>query len=251
MTRANTPKHIAIIMDGNGRWARARELERHEGHRQGATKAALAFRACHERKVDHLTLYAFSYSNWKRPQAEVDLLMQLCGEFCGDNRAELVERGIRLQMIGELEELPTRTRHEVETTIADTEAGSAMVLTLALGYGGRNDLVGAVRAIAARAQAGLLLPEEIDEQALRAFMTTAAIPDPDLVIRTGGEQRLSDFLLFESANSELYFSGKMWPDFDERVLDEAIEAYGRRQRRFGHTAEQLSPDRRSSEERSA
>ncbi len=234
------PKHIAIIMDGNGRWARARGLERSAGHEQGVQAAERAYRACDERRVDHLTLYAFSYANWNRPQEEVDMLMRLCGEFCARNRDAFLARGIRLQVIGDLEELPTATRHEVERTQRATREQSRMVLTLALGYGGRNDLVGAVRAIAARAHAGLLLPEEIDESAIRGFMTTSALPDPDLVIRTGGEKRLSDFLLFESAMSELFFSNVMWPDFDEEVLDKAIAAYQRRQRRFGRTPEQIA-----------
>jgi len=233
------PKHIGIIMDGNGRWARSRGLERSAGHARGVEAATLAFRACYERTVDHLTLYAFSHSNWKRPKDEIDMLMRLCGEFCAANEAEWVARGIRLQVIGDLEELPTATRRAVESALAATAKCARMVLTLALGYGCRNDLIGAVRAIAARAQAGMILPEEIDERSIRSFMTTDRIPDPDLIIRTGGEKRLSDFLLFESANAELFFCDAMWPDFDEAMLDDAIAAYARRQRRFGRTAEQL------------
>ena len=233
------PNHIAIIMDGNGRWARARELPRCSGHEQGAERAALAFRACHERGVKYLTLYAFSHSNWKRPQDEVDMLMRLCGEFSELHCQEMVSRDVRMRVIGDIEELPTPTRRRVEATVEATKHCGRMVLTLALGYGGRNDLVGAVRAIAARAHAGIMLPEEIDLAAIRSFMTTSHIPDPDLVIRTGGEKRLSDFLLFESSSSELFFSDIMWPDFDEPILEAAIAAYRRRQRRFGRTAEQL------------
>jgi undecaprenyl diphosphate synthase len=234
------PKHIAIIMDGNGRWASARELTRSQGHEHGVEAARLAFRSCHERQVEHLTLYAFSHSNWKRPKEEVDMLMRMCGEFCELHMAELVERGIQMQVIGDLDDLPTDTRHKVERAVTATADGDRMILTLALGYGARNDLVGAVRAIAAHAQAGIMLPEEIDEGAIRSFLTTHHIPDPDLVIRTGGEKRLSDFLLFECANSELFFSELMWPDFNEATLDAAIETYGRRQRRFGRTSEQLA-----------
>ena len=236
---SNQPTHIAIIMDGNGRWARAQQQPRSAGHQQGADRAALAFRACHDRGIEHLTLYAFSHSNWKRPSDEVEMLMELCGDFAERHSAELCERGIQLRVIGDLEELPTATRRRVETTVEATRNGDSMVLTLALGYGGRNDLVGAVRAIAARAHAGIMLPEEIDLNAIRGFMTTSHIPDPDLVIRTGGEKRLSDFLLFESSNSELFFSDIMWPDFDEQVLTEAMATYERRQRRFGRTTEQL------------
>jgi undecaprenyl diphosphate synthase len=233
------PNHIAIIMDGNGRWARAKDLPRSDGHARGVGAAERAFRACSERNIPHLTLYAFSYANWNRPQEEVDMLMRLCGEFCENNHDEFVKLGIRLRVIGDLEDLPTKTRHQVEATQQATASASRMVLTLALGYGGRNDLVGAVRAIAARAQAGIMLPEEIDEASIRSFMTTSELPDPDLVIRTGGEKRLSDFLLFESAMSELFFTEVMWPDFDELVLDAAVQAYGRRQRRFGRTPEQM------------
>jgi undecaprenyl diphosphate synthase len=206
--------------------------------------AELTYRACSERRVAHLTLYAFSYANWNRPDDEVAMLMRLCGEFCANNEDEFVARNIRLRVIGDLEELPTTTRHQVEQAMEQSAAasrdGARMVLTLALGYGGRHDLIGAVRAIAARAHAGIMLPEEIDEDSIRSFMTTSKLPDPDLVIRTGGERRLSDFLLFESAMSELFFSDVMWPDFDTAILDEAIAAYGRRQRRFGRTPEQLA-----------
>ena len=235
------PRHIAIIMDGNGRWARARNLPRSKGHEQGVRAAVTAYRACHQRGIPYVTLYAFSYANWNRPPDEVNMLMGLCGDFCDDNRNEFVERRIRLQVIGDLEELPTPTRRKVERAIADTSATDPrMTLTLALGYGCRNDVVGAVRAIAARAQAGIMLPEEIDEDAIRRFMTTHDIPDPDLVIRTGGEKRLSDFLLFESAMSELFFSDAMWPDFNETTLDAAIAAYLRRCRRVGPTSGQIA-----------
>jgi undecaprenyl diphosphate synthase len=237
---SHIPNHVALIMDGNGRWAEQQGLERSAGHAEGVKAAERAYRACHERRVPHVTLYAFSHANWKRPKDEVERLMRLCAEFCTDNRAELARRGIRMEVIGDVEELPTATRRAVEETVAATAACDRMVLTLALDYGCRHDLVGAVRAIAAHARAGILLPEEIDERAIRRFMSTGKLPDPDLVIRTGGEKRLSDFLLFEAAMSELFFSDLMWPDFDETVLDAAIEAFGRRQRRFGRTVEQLA-----------
>jgi undecaprenyl diphosphate synthase len=236
----DTPRHIAIIMDGNGRWAAARKQPRAVGHEQGARTAAAAFRQCHDRGIEELTLYAFSFANYRRPQAEVDHLMDLCAGFAEEHRDEFVERGIRLCTIGERDELRTPTRRALEETIAATAHGESMSLCLAIGYGSRNDLVGAVRALAARAQAGLLLPEEIDESTLRGFMTTEALSDPDLVIRTGGERRLSDFLLFESAYAELFFADVMWPDFDAALLDEAIAAYTKRQRRYGRTTAQLA-----------
>lgn len=234
-----TPHHIAIIMDGNGRWARARDLPRSAGHQRGVETAAQTYRACQERGVPYLTLYAFSFANWNRPDDEVAMLMRLCGEFCADNVDDFVKRGIRLDVIGDLDELPTEARHKIEAAKEATSGCARMTLTLALGYGCRNDLIGAVRAIAAHAQAGILLPEEIDEGALRRFMTTRNMPDPDLVIRTGGEKRLSDFLLYESAMSELFFCDEMWPEFTDDLLEQAITAYGRRQRRFGRTPEQI------------
>lgn len=233
------PRHVGIIMDGNGRWAGARGLERSAGHTHGVEAANRAYRAAFERGVEHLTLFAFSHSNWKRPKDEVEMLMRLCGDFAQQNREEWIARGIRLQVIGDLEELPTPARRAVETTVQATAGGTSMVLTLALDYGSRNDLVGAVRAIAARAHAGLLLPEEVDERMLRAHLTTGCVPDADLIIRTGGEKRLSDFLMFESANAELVFLDEMWPDFTEAMLDYALAAFARRQRRFGRTSEQL------------
>ncbi|MBI4952469.1 MAG: di-trans,poly-cis-decaprenylcistransferase [Myxococcales bacterium] len=236
----SVPRHVAIIMDGNGRWARARGLERSAGHERGITVADEVIMAAAERGVRHLTLYAFSVFNWSRPRAEIDMLMRMCAEFAERYRERYRASGIRLGVIGDLEELPTPTRRAVEATVEATRDGTRLHVTLALSYGCRSDLVSAVRAIAAHAQAGLLLPEEIDEQALRRFMTTSQMPDPDLVIRTGGEKRLSDFLLFEGANAELYFCDAMWPDFDAARLDEALDVYARRERRFGRTAEQVA-----------
>ncbi len=238
--QTDKPRHIAIIMDGNGRWATAQGKTRAFGHEQGARVAAEAFRLGQERGIEQLTLYAFSFANYRRPQAEVDHLMSLCGRFAEDHRDEFVERGIRLTVIGELEDLPSAARRAIENTIAATAKGTAMTLCLAIGYGARNDLVGAIRALTARAYAGLLLPEEVDETTIRSFMTAGSLRDPDLVIRTGGERRLSDFLLFESAYAELFFSDHMWPDFNAELLDQAISAYARRDRRYGQIGEQLA-----------
>jgi undecaprenyl diphosphate synthase len=166
--------------------------------------------------------------------------MSLCGRFAESHREELVQRKIRLTVIGELEDLPSASRRAIEATIAATAEGTAMTLCLAIGYGGRNDLVGAIRALTARACAGLLLPEEIDEKTVRSFMTASGLRDPDLVIRTGGERRLSDFLLFESAYAELFFSDHMWPDFNAELFDRAISTYAHRDRRYGQTGEQLA-----------
>lgn len=234
------PQHIALILDGNGRWATQRGLARTEGHKEGLHAVRRAVRACRERGVRYLTLYAFSAANWSRPKDEVDGLMHICREFAESEHDELVERGIRVEVVGELDELPTPTRRATERLVRDTAGGEHMTLALALSYGGRRDMVNAMRALAVRARAGLLIPEEIDETSLRSFLTTSTMPDPDLVIRTGGEQRLSDFLLFESAYAELFFSETLWPDFDETTLDAALAAFARRQRRYGRTGEQVA-----------
>jgi undecaprenyl diphosphate synthase len=233
------PKHIAIILDGNGRWAAKRGLTRTKGHEKGAGSVRLAVRSCRDRGIEYLTLYAFSVANWTRPQDEVEALMRICTEFAEQEHDELVARGVRVVIIGELDDVPTRTRRAMERLVEDTAHNTAMTLALALSYGGRRDVVNAVRALAIRARAGLVMPEEIDEQAIRSFLTTSEIPDPDLVIRTGGEKRLSDFLLFESAYAELFFTETYWPDFGEETLDEAIAAFSRRQRRFGKTGAQV------------
>lgn len=234
------PQHIGIILDGNGRWATQRGLPRTSGHEEGAKAVRRAVRACRERRIPFLTLYAFSAANWSRPKAEVDALMRLCASFAEEERDELVARGVSVRAIGDLDELPTPTRRAMETLVDHTSGGSDMVLSLALNYGGRRELVGAVRAIAARARSGLVIPEEITEASLRSYMSTADIPDPDLIVRTGGEKRLSDFLLFEAAYAELFFSDVLWPDFNENILDEALFLYGRRQRRYGRTGEQIA-----------
>jgi len=232
------PHHIALILDGNGRWAAQRGLPRTKGHEHGAQAARLAVRSCRERGIACLTLYAFSVANWSRPKEEIDALMRICTEFAESEREDLIRRGIKVQVIGELEDVPTPTRRAMERLIADTASGAEMTLALALNYGGRRDMVNAMRALAVRARAGLVIPEEITESSLRDFLTTSPLPDPDLVIRTGGERRLSDFLLFECAYAELFFTETFWPDFSEATLDEAIAAYGRRQRRYGRVPAQ-------------
>jgi undecaprenyl diphosphate synthase len=238
--RAHPPQHIGIILDGNGRWAVQRGLPRTKGHEHGLKAVQLAVRSCCERGIPFLTLYAFSVANWSRPKEEVDSLMRICTRFAEENREELVERGVAVQIIGDLDEMPTPTRRAMERLVAETKGGQAMTLALALSYGGRRDMVNAVRALAIRARTGQVIPEEITEASLRSYLTTSEIPDPDLIIRTGGERRLSDFLLFEAAYAELFFTDTFWPDFTESTLDEALAAYGRRQRRYGRTAEQLA-----------
>jgi undecaprenyl diphosphate synthase len=239
MTSTNLPDHVAIILDGNGRWAAARGLPRMHGHQHGAQSVRLSVRACRDRGIPYLTLYAFSVANWSRPKEEIDALMRICQEFAEGEREELIRRGIAVQVIGDLDDIPTSTRRAVERMVEDTAEGKEMTLALAMSYGGRRDMANAMRALAVRAQAGLVIPEEINERSLRSFLTTSAMPDPDLIIRTGGEKRLSDFLLFEAAYAELFFTETLWPDFAEETLDEAIAAYSRRQRRYGRTGEQV------------
>ena len=181
MKDRSLPRHIALILDGNGRWASQRGLPRTQGHEHGANAVRTAVRGAHERNIEFLTLYAFSVNNWNRPKEEVDALMRICTEFAEGEREDLVRRGVKVTIVG-----------------------------------------------------------EIDEASLRSFLTTSALPDPDLIIRTGGERRLSDFLLFESAYAELFFTETYWPDFTEATLDEALDAYARRQRRYGRTGAQVS-----------
>ena len=239
MTKTTVPPHVAIILDGNGRWANQRSLPRTQGHEHGAAAVRTAVRGCHERGIDCLTLYAFSVNNWSRPKDEVDALMRICTEFAESERDDLARRGIRVRIVGEIDDVPSRTRRAMEKLVEDTAGGTSMTLALALNYGGRRDVVNAIRALAIRARAGLVMPEEIDETSLRSSLATCDLPDPDLVIRTGGERRLSDFLLFESAYAELFFTETFWPDFTEETLDEALSAYAHRRRRFGKTGGQV------------
>ncbi len=236
------PAHVAIILDGNGRWATQRTLPRTAGHEHGSKAVRTAVYGCNSRGVQTLTLYAFSAANWSRPKAEIETLMRLCAEFAENEREELMKRNIRVSVIGDLDELPTRTRKATEALVEATRENTGMTLALALSYGGRQDMVSAIRQIAIRARAGLVIPEEVNEASLRAYLSTGNLPDPDLVIRTGGERRLSDFLLFECAYAELFFTETLWPDFTEETLDEALSAYARRQRRYGKTGDQVSSE---------
>jgi len=243
--RAEIPRHVAIIMDGNGRWARQRGLERSSGHDEGARAVRTVVRTCRERGVRHLTLYAFSLANWSRPKLEVEALMRLLIRFAEKEAAELREKNIAVNVIGNLDDLPTATRRAVEGLMEFTGelppgmTEPQMTLSLALSYSGRRDVVDAMRTVAARARAGLLLPEELDVNNLRSHFSTRGLPDVDLLIRTGGEQRLSDFMLIEAAYAELYFTEVFWPDFTERDLIDAFDVYTGRERRFGRTGEQV------------
>jgi undecaprenyl diphosphate synthase len=243
--RIDVPRHVAIIMDGNGRWAKRKGLERAAGHDEGARAVRDVVRTCRERGIRYLTLYAFSLANWSRPKLEVDALMRLLIRFAEKEAAELKEKTINVNVIGDLNELPTMTRRAVEHLMEFTNelppgvSEPEMTLSLALSYSGRRDVVEAMRTVAARARSGLLLPEDIDVGTLRRHFTTHDLPDVDLMIRTGGEQRLSDFLLIECAYAELHFTDVLWPDFTSDDLLDAFEVYGGRERRFGRTGEQV------------
>lgn len=233
------PQHVAIIMDGNGRWAEARGERRHEGHAAGALAVRKVVTAARELGVKALTLYAFSLQNWARPDDEVARLMELLFEYLVSEERTILDNGIRLQGIGRLHQLPDTVRARLSELEAMSADNRGMVLSLALSYGGREELVDACRALAAEVKAGRLEPEAIDEALLTAHTTTAALPPLDLLIRTSGELRLSNFLLWQAAYTELYVTDTLWPDFDEAALVAAIEAFRGRTRRFGKTDAQL------------
>ncbi len=227
------PQHVAIIMDGNGRWAQRQGRTRIEGHRSAVQAVREAVEAAAELGVQYLTLYTFSTENWERPAAEVQALMSLLSQSLEREENQLIEKGIRLQTIGSLERLPAAVRSRLERTQQRTQAGTRLVLTLALSYGGRQDILQAAQHIARAAQAGLLDPNALDEATFRRFLWTRDLPDPELLIRTSGEQRLSNFLLWECAYTEFVFLPVLWPDFRRESFYEALWQYQQRERRFG------------------
>ena len=227
------PQHIAVIMDGNGRWARERGLPRIEGHRRGSESVRACTTACIEAGVPYLTLYAFSKENWQRPADEVGALMILLDRFLAERTAEIMERNIRLLAIGHLQDLPDKARKRLEDTIAKSANNTAMTLTLALSYGARTEIVDAARRIAREAKAGTLDPETVSEDTISSHLYTAGIPDPDLLVRTSGEMRISNFLLWQISYAEIVVTPKLWPDFTKEDLFAAMQEYARRNRRYG------------------
>ena len=227
------PRHIAVIMDGNGRWARERGLPRIEGHRRGSESVRACTAACIEAGVPYLTLYAFSKENWQRPADEVGALMLLLDRFLAERTAEIMERNIRLLAIGHLADLPGKARKRLEDTIAKSANNTALTLTLALSYGARTEIVDATRAIAREVKAGKLDPETIDEDTIASHLYTAGVPDPDLLVRTSGEMRISNFLLWQISYAEIVVTPKLWPDFAKEDLFAAMQEYARRNRRYG------------------
>ncbi|HEX6530340.1 MAG TPA: polyprenyl diphosphate synthase [Burkholderiales bacterium] len=235
----DVPRHVAIIMDGNGRWARRRRLPRIAGHRRGAEAVRASVRACDERGIEYLTLFAFSSENWRRPAEEVALLMKLFRTALEREVDELHRNGVRLKVVGDTSRFDPKIRKLIESGEALTAGNRRLTLTIAANYGGRWDVLQAAN------QALQQGARSIDEQTLSAYLAMSYAPEPDLFIRTGGEQRISNFLLWQLAYAELYFTETLWPDFDGAALDEAIASYRRRERRFGRTSEQLEQSKRA------
>ncbi|MBM3889638.1 MAG: isoprenyl transferase [Verrucomicrobia bacterium] len=227
------PRHVAIIMDGNGRWARQRGLPRIEGHRAGAESVRAAVRAAGKFGVKYLTLYAFSVENWRRPKLEVSGLMRLLVRYLRSEIDELNRSNVRLETIGRLEDLPKSAQRELEEARQRLAKNTGLTLIVALSYGGRTELVDAMRKIAQEVKAGRLRPEQIDEATISSALYTARFPDPDLLIRTSGEMRLSNFLLWQTSYTEIWITPTLWPDFREPDFLQALEEYRKRERRFG------------------
>jgi undecaprenyl diphosphate synthase len=236
---AALPRHVAIIMDGNGRWAEDKGLPRIEGHRRGANAVNEVVRTARQIGVKALTLYAFSVQNWLRPSDEVTMLMGLLREYVLAERAEIMDNAIRLVTIGDLGRLPGLVREPLDALVRDSAGNQAMTLCLALSYGGRESIVATTRALCEAVKRGALSPSEVTEESFQSAMQTADLPQLDLLIRTSGEVRLSNFLLWESAYTELYFTDTYWPEFGRDEFVRALESYRGRERRFGRTGEQL------------
>jgi undecaprenyl diphosphate synthase len=234
------PAHVAIIMDGNGRWAKRRQKPRLYGHRVGADSVRSVVEAAREIGVSYLTLYAFSSENWQRPAQEVKGLMNILGHFLKSELARMLENGIRLNAFGDYTRLPEGIRRTLLETMAKTAHHRELTLNLALNYGARDELCRAVRAIAAQCRDDGMQPESIDPETIGRYLDTAGQPDPDLLIRTGGEKRLSNFLLWQASYAELYFTDVMWPDFRKPEFIQALAHYQGRERRFGKASEQLA-----------
>ena len=233
------PDHIAIIMDGNGRWARKKSLPRIAGHREGINSVREITRACGEIGIGYLTLYTFSTENWSRPRGEVNALMKLLFTTINSEIKKLNEENVKFSIIGDLKELPEQTLNGLQSGVNLTKENSGLVLTLALNYGSRQEIIDAIKLIARKVKSGQLLPSQIDSELFSKSLHTKDMPDPDLLIRTSGEHRLSNFLLWQSAYAEIYMADKLWPDFRKNDLVDAIINYQSRERRFGRVSSQL------------
>lgn len=229
----NIPSHIAIIMDGNGRWAKKRSLPRIKGHHEGMKTVKAVAKSANRFGVKVLTLYAFSTENWKRPKAEVEFLMNLPEMFLSSFLPELMELNMRVQMIGDFDSLPAHTKKALKTAMDATEQNTGMILNFAMNYGSRDEMIRAMKSMLADVQSGKLSMDDLTEEKMSDYLYTANLPEPDLLIRTSGEVRLSNFMLWQLAYTEFWFTDVLWPDFDEECLVEAIQQYQQRNRRYG------------------
>ena len=235
----NVPTHVAVIMDGNGRWAKSRGKPRHAGHRAGVKAVRETVEGAAERGVRFLTLFAFSSENWRRPEEEVSNLMNLFVEALRREVSELHRNNVKLRFVGALDRLSDGLQRKIAEAEQKTAGNTGLTLNVAVAYGGRWDLAQAARELARKTETGEIRPEDINEQALAAELQLGDIPDPDLLIRTGGEQRISNFLLWNLAYAELWFTDVLWPDFDKAELNRALDAFKSKQRRYGYTGEQV------------
>ncbi len=233
ITLEHTPRHVAIIMDGNGRWAQKKGLSRAEGHRQGGKTVEKIAQCCVDLGIESLTLYSFSIENWKRPKSEIDSLMHLYARYLVEIRPTLMKNNVKLIHLGQAAPLPSDVKTELAKTMEETSGNTGMILALALNYGGRTEIIDAARKIAQKYKTGELALEDIDEQCISNHLYTAGLADPDLLIRTANELRVSNFLLWQISYSEFYVTETLWPDFEKADLEKAILAYAQRTRRFG------------------
>ena len=233
----SVPRHVAIIMDGNGRWARARGLPRIAGHKQGAEAVRSTVRACSALGISYLTIYAFSSENWKRPASEVDDLMGLLRLYIRRELASLGREGVRIRFIGDRSRLDGEINRLITESEENTKNNKGLIFTVALNYGGRQEILEAARVFAQNVRDGTLDPEDMNEQLFESYLQSTDMPDPDLLIRTSGEQRLSNFLLWQSAYTEFLFTSTLWPDFKREHLEQAVHEYQRRERRYGGSSD--------------
>ena len=239
MSNKGLPRHIAIIMDGNGRWAKKRFLPRFAGHRAGVSALRRIVECCSEKGIEALTLFAFSSENWRRPEEEVSLLMSLFVTTLGRETQKLHKNNVRLRVIGDTSAFPQKLQDIIAESEALTKNNQGLNLLVAANYGGRWDIMQAMQTLAVQIEAGELTSGQLTEDMLGSHLSFADLPEPDLFIRTGGEERVSNFMLWQLAYSELYFTPTLWPDFGEQSLNEALQSYANRERRFGHTSEQI------------
>lgn len=242
--KTRIPEHVAIIMDGNGRWAKQKGMERTEGHREGLAAVKRTIEAASKLNASYVTLYTFSLENWKRPKEEIDALMGLMIKAVADETANMIENNVQLKSIGNLNLLPPKTKAALEQCIEDTSVSTGPSIILALSYSSKWELSFAAKQIAKELRDGIIKEEDIDERMMASHLQTKEFPDPDLLIRTGGELRISNFLLWQLAYAEFYFTDELWPDFDGESLYKAIVEYQRRERRFGKISEQISADKK-------